>query len=870
MVRSAVVAGTVVAAVLAVAPAALAEDAPAAGDTVVGELVQAWPEHEDADDAAAHAAEGPLSWIATDSGDSVRVPTADVAQLPLGATVQVTLGGEVRDAATREDGLEPAQDVVASDVVAPAEAPPVAPASAPYTDEVTVALVTPAGLAADGTDVNALVGTVNGAVADFWESQTGGAIKIHATAGAPGWLTSSVSCNSPYDLWEDVRRQLSWTPGAGKHLLLYVPGYPAQMPSCAYGLAQVSPSRNYGGYAYVRDTTPSVIAHELGHNFSLGHSSSVQCDSTVEVGSCRTNAYDDLYDVMGYSWDQLGSLNAAQAARLGVLGTGQAAVSSSGSYTLSPLSGTTGTRALSMQGPDGTVYWLEDRPSSGQDGWISSTTLDSGVLLRRASTGSDTSLLLDGTPSPRAGWDADVAVALPVNTAVPVDDGAFSVTVQSATSSGATLQISVDSPLAAAYTASGGASGPLGTQTIAGETCGGLYPSGCVRTYQNGFIFWSLRTRAQVVLNPIAAEYTAMGEALGPLGYPVGPRYGTANGGYTQPFQYGRVHWSPTTGAHAVYGAISQAYDPLWGESGVLGYPVGEAYNTPGSGLTQAFQFGRIHFSPGTGAHAVFGPMSPVYDGLWGESGALGYPVGDRYPTANGGFTQAFQNGRIHWSQTTGAHAVLSDIGRAYDPLWGESGALGYPVGDRYPTANGGFTQAFQNGRIHWSQTTGAHAVLSDIGRAYDPLWGESGVLGYPVGDRYPTPGGGWTQAFQAGRIHWSPATGAHAVYGDISREYDRLRGESGVLGYPVTERYPTANGGFTQAFQNGRIHWSPTTNAYAVTGAISRAYDARGGEGGRLGYPVTGQTSYGSTVSQNFQHGRIAVTGTSLAITYF
>ena len=35
----------------------------AAGETVVGELVQAWPEPEGPHEAAAHGDEGPLSWV---------------------------------------------------------------------------------------------------------------------------------------------------------------------------------------------------------------------------------------------------------------------------------------------------------------------------------------------------------------------------------------------------------------------------------------------------------------------------------------------------------------------------------------------------------------------------------------------------------------------------------------------------------------------------------------------------------------------------------------------------------------------------------------------------------------------------------------
>ncbi len=429
------------------ATAAQADDATVpSATTVVGELVQAWPETALEGRHADEAHAEPLTFVEASDGTSVRVPTDAVAGIEVGATVEVTVGGTTGDEAA-EDGYAPAHQVLDSQVVRAARPATTVPAGS-VTNQVTVVMVAPRGGTPDGTELADVVDTVNGDVAGFWSEQTGGAVTVGVTA-AHDWITTSAGCADPTALWDEAAARAGFRPGPGRHLLLYVTGEPRNLPGCSYALGQVGTGTASGGRLYVRDDLASLIAHELGHNFGLGHSSALQCDGAVEGpvgdGSCRTAAYRDLYDVMGASWDRLGSLTAAQAHRLGVLPAAATRTAGPGTttVTLAPLGGA-GVRALRFTDATGTDHWLEHRAAVGRDAWLAGDNryrLDSGVLLHRSGAMPDTSLLLDATPSAPRRWDADLQAALQPGVPVAVAGGEFTVTVGAVTPAGATVTV---------------------------------------------------------------------------------------------------------------------------------------------------------------------------------------------------------------------------------------------------------------------------------------------------------------------------------------------------------------------------------------------------------------------------------------------
>ncbi len=212
-------------------------------------------------------------------------------------------------------------------------------------------------------------------------------------------------------------------------------------------------------------------------------------------------------------------------------------------------------------------------------------------------------------------------------------------------------------------------------------------------------------------------DYRATGGPGGPLGYPTTDEQGVPGGRYNDfrgpTGSAGSVYWSPSTGAHAVYGAVRERWAALGLTAGPLGFPLTDERDV-GDGVGRSNDFagsngGTIAWSPATGAHAVYGGIRERWAAVGLLRGPLGYPVTDEQGVGDGtGRFNDFRNpagdvGSVYWSPATGAHAVYGAIRRAWGTVGLATGELGYPVAEEATTPDGtGRFVDFGSGRITW------------------------------------------------------------------------------------------------------------------------------------------------------------------------
>lgn len=331
--------------------------------------------------------------------------------------------------------------------------------------------------------------------------------------------------------------------------------------------------------------------------------------------------------------------------------------------------------------------------------------------------------------------------------------------------------------------------------------------------------------------------------------------------------------------------AINRAWDAAGGTGSVVGGKDGDVYQV-GAGFAQKFTDGKIFFTPSAGAHLLYGAVLDKYESLGGPADSdLGFPTMDEVPGLVGPDSRvstfdAADKPAIFWTPDTGAWAVRGPINAAWDKLGGSAGTLGVPTEDeRYDGEM--IRQRFTGGEITWNTTAKTFSTdppnLADnlvglevpvdattqINQAWRAAGGLGGPLGARQGEQTPIGDNGAAQGYAGGKIFYTPQTGAHAVTGAILSKYESLGGPTGDLGLPtgteVEGGVPNSRVSSFSAPDKPVIFWTPDAGAIVIRGAINAAWDKLGGATGTLGVPTAEQSVRGDTVTQKFSGGEIS-----------
>ncbi|MGW4060990.1 PQQ-dependent sugar dehydrogenase [Amycolatopsis sp. NPDC004747] len=243
-------------------------------------------------------------------------------------------------------------------------------------------------------------------------------------------------------------------------------------------------------------------------------------------------------------------------------------------------------------------------------------------------------------------------------------------------------------------------------------------------------------------------------------------------------------------------------------------------------------------------------PIDQRYDADAAVRATLGAPVAAEL-TDGPVHHRAYANGRMYWSADTGTRYITGPVLDKYLAYNGHT-LLGPPSTDTLTTPDGvaQYNHSLINGTvgsIYYTPATGAHLIFGEIRKKWAELDYERGV-GYPTTDELGTPDGvarynHFVKDGTVGSIYYTPWTGAHAIFGEIRKKWAELDYERGV-GYPTTDELGTPDGvarynHFVKDGTVGSVYYTPWTGAHAIFGEIRKKWAALDYERG-LGYPAT------------------------------
>lgn len=331
-----------------------------------------------------------------------------------GLTVTITApagekAAEVVEALGADDSLTTVVDVAAFAAATDPDAP-LAAASAPAltgTRNIVVLPVHWSGTPQDATK-SQLTAMAVGTKA-YWERTSNGRLTLNASV-RDSKAISSGSCSLPA-MESAALAAHGVTKSANTHYMVYMPEY-----GCGWlGMGWIGDT----GLLIHGVTDIDTAAHELGHNFGLGHANLLDCDDRTwrsnpidqngNAGNCWVEEYADEADVMGFghpgsAWgNSPGNINMASATFLGWTSLREISSLQHGSTAnVLAVQNYTGLRALRAPTSHGNLY-LEYRPNRAPDTFMSDW---SGVQVRLGKNTyyGFTTYLLDLQPTVHDAW----------------------------------------------------------------------------------------------------------------------------------------------------------------------------------------------------------------------------------------------------------------------------------------------------------------------------------------------------------------------------------------------------------------------------------------------------------------------------------
>jgi uncharacterized protein with LGFP repeats len=255
----------------------------------------------------------------------------------------------------------------------------------------------------------------------------------------------------------------------------------------------------------------------------------------------------------------------------------------------------------------------------------------------------------------------------------------------------------------------------------------------------------------------IDQRYQRLGGTTSFLGTPTGAER-LVGDGKVRDYTGGALTWRASTGVTALHAQIANVWRAMGGAEGIPGFPTQDDRSLSGGGWWNNFPGINVYYTPSTGAHEVYGLIRDRYLALGGHTGWIGLPTSGEVP-ARDGRMNSFVGANLYWSSTTSVHELHEAIRDAFVTRNGLT-LIGLPTTDQTatPDAVGRFNHFQYNGSIYWKASTSAHIVMGDIRARWASLGSERSRLGYPTSDEFAITGGRRSN-FEHGYITWDAAT---------------------------------------------------------------------------------------------------------------